>query len=122
LNLAWSVHISCTSEFQKKQAYRSFVEKDFEMLTRKQNAPTAGLAIGLLAGMLSQLTAATEEVVVNGKEAAAQAQAQEVRFQTEMKDYAQSLNEDLKTRLNSDMKKLPAPQVRLAIGEIPTRG
>jgi hypothetical protein len=92
------------------------------MLTRKQNAPITSLVIGLIAGLFSQLAAATEEIVVNGTAAAAQAQAQEVRFQTEMKNYAQSLNQNLKATLDRELKKQPAPQVRLAIGEIPTRG
>jgi hypothetical protein len=92
------------------------------MSTRKLNHPTAGLIVGLVAGLLSQLTAATEEVVVNGTEAVALAQAEEVRFQTEMKDSVQSLNQNLKATLDKELKALPAPKLELALGELPTRG
>ena len=92
------------------------------MFTRKLNNPRAGLIVGLVAGLLSQMTAATEEVVVNGREAAATAQAEEARFQSEMKDYAQSLNQNLKATLDKEIKGLPAPKLQLAIAEISTRG
>ena len=92
------------------------------MLTRKLNNPTASLFVGLVAGLLSQWAAATEVVVVDGTEALARAQADEARFQTEMKDAAESLNQNLKATLEKELKQIAAPRVQLAIVAIPTRG
>jgi hypothetical protein len=92
------------------------------MLMRKLNNPRTALVVGLVAGLLSQTTAATEEVVAYGGDAAAQIQAREAQFQAEMRDYAQSLNQNLKATLEKEFMRMPAPTLRLALGEVKTRG
>jgi len=92
------------------------------MLTSKLNKPMTALVAGLIAGLMSQTAAATEEVVVYGTAAAEPAQRREAEFQSEIKAYAQSLNEDLKATLDKELKSLPAPKLELALSEIETRG
>lgn len=92
------------------------------MLMKKLTHPTASLFVGLVAGLLSQWVAATEVVVVDGSDALALVQADEVRFQSEMKDSAESLNQNLKATLEKELKQITAPKVQLAIVAIPTRG
>jgi hypothetical protein len=92
------------------------------MLTSKINRPITTLIAGLVVALLSQTATATEELVVDGTAAAEQAQKREAEFQSEIKEYAQSLNEDLKATLDKELRSLPAPKLELAVGEVQTRG
>ena len=92
------------------------------MLTRKLTNPSATLIAALVAGLLSQTAAATDEIVVYGTEAAVRAQQSEALFQSEMQDYVQSLNQRLKTALDEDLKRITAPRLRLAASKVSTRG
>jgi hypothetical protein len=92
------------------------------MSTSKLNQPITALVAGLVAGLLSQTAAATEEVVVYGTATVEQAQRREAEFQAEIKEYAQSLNEGLKATLARELKSLPALKLELAVGEMQTRG
>ena len=78
--------------------------------------------MGLIAALLTQVATATEEVVVNGAEAAALAQEDEALLRTDMKEYLQSLNRDLKATVERNLKRAAAPQVSLALGEAGGRG
>ena len=92
------------------------------MLTRTLNNSVAILLAGLVAGLLSQSAAANEEVVAYASETAAEIEARETRLQSELKDYAQSLNRDMKVTLDKALKRVAAPKLELAAAEIPTRG
>jgi len=92
------------------------------MLTSKLNRPSTTLIAGLVVALLSQTATATEELVVDGTAAAEQAQRREAEFQSEIKEFAQSFNEDLKATLGKELRSLPAPKLELAVGEVQTRG
>lgn len=92
------------------------------MFTRKLIASSSSLSVALLVGLFSHPVAATEEVVVYGADAAAKAEAREAAFQSEMSEYVQSLNEQIKVNLDQGLKQLAAPKLFLASGETPIRG
>jgi hypothetical protein len=116
------VHIAQHSKFHIEINLSEFRKKDFVMLTRKPTKPKASIAVVLLAGILGQAAAATEELVVNGAEVAAQAQEGEESFREDMKEYVQSLNHDLKATLDKEFKRIEAPRLTLAFNEAGGRG
>ena len=91
-------------------------------MTSKFNHPRTALIAGLAAGLLSQMSMAAEEIVVYGDKAVAAVQARAAQFQTETKDYAQSLNENVKATLDKELKQIAMPKLELAVGEVSTRG
>ncbi|HEX7081112.1 MAG TPA: hypothetical protein VF329_08875 [Gammaproteobacteria bacterium] len=90
------------------------------MFTRKMVVPGVGAALWLL-GALGQQAAATEEIVVDGHEAA-RAEAQEAEFRTQLDEYVRSLDEQIEVRLNDALKEIVAPKIELASGRDPIRG
>lgn len=78
-----------------------------------------GLLLGLIAGLVSFGAAAAEEVTVY---AAAAPAPEAAELKAELKEYLEALNEQLKERIEADMKQQPAARIELALGEIPSRG
>ena len=90
------------------------------MLTRKL---TSLIASGLVLGLLGQSAAATEEVVVvYGGSAAREALASEVRFQSEMREYVESMDRVVRADLDKRVQRIKAPSIELALVDAPTRG
>jgi hypothetical protein len=104
------------------ESLSEFREKDHTMSTKMLNKPLVALIGGLAAGLIGQGAAATEEMVVYGAATAAQARAHEAHLQLTVKEYAQSLNNDVKAKLTKELKELPAPKLELAMSEVSTRG
>jgi methionine-rich copper-binding protein CopC len=92
------------------------------MSTKARINVKAGLAAGVLLGLLSQQAAAHDEVVVYGAEAAARARATEALFEAQMHEYVQRLGVQLKASMEEGLKVAPKPRLRLAASELPTRG
>jgi hypothetical protein len=76
----------------------------------------------LLAGLVGQAATATEELVVNGAEAAALARENQAALQSDMKEYVRALNRDLKARLDKQLERVEAPRLVLALNEAGGRG
>jgi hypothetical protein len=110
------------SRFHEEINLSEFRKKDFVMLTRMPTQPKASIAVVLLAGILGQAAAATEELVVNGAEVAARAKEGEALFRSDMKEYVRSLNHDLKAKLDKEFKRIEAPRLTLALNEASGRG
>jgi hypothetical protein len=92
------------------------------MLTRKLTNRIASVGLVLSVGLLSQTATATEELVVNGADVAALAQEGEALFQSDMKEYVESLNHRLKATLDKELKEIAAPKLTLALNEAASRG
>ena len=93
------------------------------MVTRKLINPRTGLVAGLLLGLVGQsVAAAEEEVVVYGSEAARWATAVEARMQADLKEYLDALHREIRTQAEKDLVKVRAPELKLALAEVPTRG
>jgi hypothetical protein len=92
------------------------------MLTRKLTNRIASVGLVLSVGLLGQTATATEELVVNGADAAALAQKGEALFKSDMKEYVELLNHSLKATLYKELKEISAPQLTLALNEAASRG
>ena len=92
------------------------------MLTRKLTHRIASVGLVFSVGLLSQTAAATEELVVNGAEAAAVAQQGEALLRSDMKEYVESLNLRLKVTLDKELKQIATPKLTLALNDAAGRG
>jgi hypothetical protein len=92
------------------------------MVTRKLIATGKSLAVGLTVGLLARQATATEELVVYGTPTAVEVAAQHALFRTEIDGYIRSLNEQLRSTLDQDLKGLLAPKLELASAELRARG
>lgn len=88
-------------------------------VTRNRLAPVvAGLFVGLLA---QQASAATEEIVVYAPAAPA-IKVDPAAFRAEIDNYIRTLSIELRTTLDQDLKRMPAPKIELASNTTATRG
>lgn len=92
------------------------------MSTRKLTHRMASVGLVLSAGLLGQAANATEELIVYGADAAALAREGQAMFQSDMKDYIESLNHSLKATLEKDLKRMAAPKLTLALTDTASRG
>lgn len=90
------------------------------MLTKARTISLRAAAVGLVAGLVSFSASAMEEVIVYGTDAAALEDRAELK--AELKEYLESLNRQLKERLDAEMAARPAASVKLALAEITSRG
>jgi hypothetical protein len=86
-------------------------------VTQKLLAP---VVIGLTAGLLAQQASATEEIVVYGSAAAVGTEQTVIR--AEIASYVRSLNAELRTTLDQDLKRSLAPKLELASNTARARG
>jgi hypothetical protein len=87
-------------------------------VTRNRLAPVVA---GLFVGLLAQQASATEEIVVYGPAAPA-IKIDPAVFRAEIDDYIRTLNTELRTTLDQDLKRMPAPKIELASNTPATRG
>lgn len=92
------------------------------MANRKLTNRIASVGLVVSVGLLAQTATATEELVVNGADAAARAQESQALFRSHMKEYVESLNHNLKSTLDKDLKEITAPKLTLALNETGRRG
>jgi hypothetical protein len=92
------------------------------MSTRKLINPATALAAGLLLGLVGHTAAATEEVVVYGNDVAVRAIEAEARLQADRKEYLDALGRDIEAQREKDLESIRAPEIKLAIAEVPSRG
>lgn len=120
--------IACTairlSEFRNKQR---IVAKVMTMVTSKTVNPALSAFAALGFGLLGQIAAAADEVVVNGAEQATEAKAAAAELRAEMARYMRSLNTQLRDKLDRDLKRLSVPtleleKIELSARVLPTRG
>ena len=81
----------------------------------------AGLIAGLSVGLLAQQASATEEIVVYGS-ASSVFKIEPGMFRAEIDNYVRALNSQLRTTLDRNQKRTPAPKVELANNTTPVRG
>ena len=86
-------------------------------VTRNRLAP---IVAGLFVGLLAQQASATEEIVVYGSTASA-VKVNSAVFRAEIDNYIRTLNTELRTTLDQDLKRMPAPKLELASSKEPTR-
>jgi hypothetical protein len=98
------------------------------MLTSKTVNPALSAMTALGLGLLGQMAAA-DEVVANGAEQAARAEAAATELRAEMARYMRSLNAELRNKLDREIKRLPTPalglekiEVELSARRLPGRG
>lgn len=84
------------------------------MVTRKLFTLAKGLGVGMVVGLLAQQATATEEMVVYGTAAAAEARVEPAMFRAEIENSINSFNEQLRAMLERDLKLALAPKVELA--------
>ncbi|MBN1238946.1 MAG: hypothetical protein JXB36_10615 [Gammaproteobacteria bacterium] len=77
------------------------------------------LALAAAVGLFSQQSAATEEIVVYGTNLA---QVRQALFRSSQDEYVRSLNEQIRVRLDENLKEVSAPKLLLAESETLTRG
>jgi hypothetical protein len=87
-------------------------------VTRNRLAP---IVAGLLVGLLARQASATEEIVVYGSAPSA-VKVDPAVFRAQIDDYIRTLNSELRTTLDRDLKRMPAPKLELASNTTPTRG
>jgi hypothetical protein len=90
-------------------------ERIMSTVTRNRLAP---IVAGLLVGLLAQQASATEEIVVY----ASAVKVDPAVFRAQIDDYIRTLNSELRTTLDRDLKRMPAPKLELASNTTPTRG
>jgi hypothetical protein len=73
-------------------------------VTRKLLAPVVA---GLSAGLLAQQASATEEMVVYGSVSSVTVKVEQSVFRAEIDNYIRSLNAELRTTLDQDLKRVP---------------
>ncbi|HVS22270.1 MAG TPA: hypothetical protein VMU03_00990 [Gammaproteobacteria bacterium] len=78
------------------------------------------LIAGLFVGLLAQQASATEEIVVYGSAASA-VKVDPAVFRAEIANYIRTLNIALRTTLDQDLKRMPAPKIELASNTTPPR-
>ena len=76
---------------------------------------------GLLVGLLAQQASATEEIVVYGS-AASVVKIDPAVFRAEIDIYIHTLNSEIRTTLDRDLKRMSAPKLELASSTAPARG
>ena len=79
-------------------------------VTRNRLAPVVA---GLMVALLAQQASATEEIVVYGS-ATSVVKVDPAVFRAEIDNYIRTLNSELRTTLDQDLKRMPAPKVELA--------
>lgn len=89
------------------------------MITRTLFIPSLASSVALATGLFSHQSAATEEIVVYGRNIA---HVQEAHFRSELNEYVRSLDEQIRTTLDENLKAVPAPKLLLAESETVTRG
>lgn len=97
------------------------------MVTSKTVNPALSAFAALGFGLLGQIAAAADEVVVNGAEQATEAKAAAAELRAEMARYMRSLNTQLRDKLDRDLKRLSVPtleleKIELSARVLPTRG
>ncbi len=91
------------------------------MVTRK--LLTAGLIVMAATWTFAgQRAEAGEEVVVEGSQAATVAAVQREYFRSEMNEFVRSFHDQIKGKLNDDLKELLTPKVKIAQSEDRIRG
>jgi hypothetical protein len=80
----------------------------------------ATIAAGLFVGLLAQQASATEEIVVYGP-ASSVLKIEPAVFRAEIDSYIRTLNSELRTTLDRDLKRMPT-KVELASNTTPVRG
>lgn len=88
------------------------------MVTRNRLAPVVA---GLFVGLLAQQASATEEIVVYGP-ASSVVKIDPAVFRAEIDNYIRTLNSELRTTLDQDLKRMPALKLELASNTTPVRG
>ena len=101
-------------------------------MTSKTGNPALGAFAALGLGLLGQIAAAADEVVVNGAEQAAQAEASAAELRAEMARYMRSLNMELRHKLDQELKRVVAAPtlelekieqtIELSARRLPARG
>jgi regulator of sirC expression with transglutaminase-like and TPR domain len=87
-------------------------------VTRNRLAPVVA---GLIVSLLAQQASATEEIVVYGSAASA-VKVDPAVFRAEIDNYIRTLNSELRTTLDQDLKRMSAPKLELASNRTPARG
>ena len=87
-------------------------------VTRNRLAPVVA---GLFVGLLAQQASATEEIVVYGSAVSA-VKVDPAVFRAEIENYMRTLTSELRTTLDQDLKRMPAPKLELASSTTPARG
>ena len=80
------------------------------------------LAVGFTLVLASHPLAAMEELTVNGAKEAALAKAQQTRFESQMKEFIESVGIEFKGTLEAELRRSIAPEVVLVAASTPTRG
>jgi hypothetical protein len=88
-------------------------------VTQKLLAP---VVIGLSAGLLAQQASATEEIVVYGSGATIGFRFEQDVLRAGLANYIRSLNAELRTTLDQDLKRSLMPKLELASNATRTRG
>jgi len=86
-------------------------------VTRNRLAPVVA---GLFVGLLAQQASATDEIVVYAPAAPA-VKVDPAVFRAEIDNYVRTLNSELRTRLDEDLKRMRAPKLELASNTTSTR-
>jgi hypothetical protein len=81
----------------------------------------AAVIAGLSVGLLAQQASATEEIVVYGS-ASAVFKVEPAVFRADIDNYVRTLNSQLRTTLDQNQNRAPAPKVELANNATPVRG
>lgn len=92
------------------------------MLKHEFSQPRGILIAGLVALLASAPLSATEELTVNGSDAAMAAQAERERFRSDMAVYVQAVDSEIKATRDASLRKAVAPALQLASSELRTRG
>lgn len=92
------------------------------MLTSKLIGARTRVGAGLLLGLIGQAALTAEEVVVYGNDVVERTAEAEARVQADLREYLETFNRELKARRREELKNFRAPEVKLAISEVRTRG
>lgn len=91
------------------------------MVTRKLSTPAA-LAVGLSVGLLAQHATATEANPTIKSPVLVDVSVDEQLFRTEIEKYIRSLNIEMRSTLDQELRRSLAPKIVLASNELRARG
>jgi hypothetical protein len=97
------------------------VRKGSEIMSKVTRNRLAAMVAGLSVGLLAQQASATEEIVVYGP-ASAVFKIQSAAFRADIDNYVRTLNSQIRTTLDQNRNRTPAPKVELANNTTPVRG
>jgi hypothetical protein len=90
-------------------------------MARKTLTPSL-LAVGLSVSLLANVATANDELVVYRAPVIADVAVDGQVFRSEIESYIRSLNEQLRTTLDKDLRRDLAPKLELASNELRARG